>query len=866
MGTLICLAFSLVLLMGDPFRTLTPGDPVGAGEGPFNSHWHNMATEAIRVSQRATPPGMTPDEVVKERDTEIWIANITEADIDEYRPAGLGDLAIYPSDDGDFRERLCFLTQKLKSGRPFGIVQQPVGAGRFYACKLATGPGGQPPNKKWMRLVGDPEPWDVLRTYLLGEQVNYIGPASPWADGNSYVVGDRVDVGGIVYRCVAAHVASPGNAPPEAGHWDLYEGKKYISLVKHAGKVPPTNPSYWLPSGPHRGIWNKGDTYATGDVVVEPQLGRIIIDGVSRAWLNVKQAAHQHAKIVGGELQSATDGPVEVLWRQGGLGNQWAVVRLCCDSGLTLPVATSTGDATIPAMTCDGVGQFIYRPGGALIMGAMNLAGAGTHTYPARTGSGAPSLAVMRSYGNGNVYTPTPSGSLFTAQMSLSGAGTRTTPPSGNGNLKAGAMNCAGIGTRSVPTRTGSGSFALPALACFSSAGSGGGSVTVAAMFVAKMTNPVFQGSTGRWIYDWIEQTINPSNGDYQDLAGGKAGSTSAGPFMRERNNTLVGVPLFSLARLRGAWSGQPLYDFEHCCSKRAAAASGSLMLGPMTCEGSGLFVAPPPKVGAGSLVLASMACAGNGLSSAYTVSIGIGNLQAGAMSCAGAGLSSAYSVNVGTGNPQFAAITCASSGSSTPPHFVATGSLQFGAMVGSGVGLSSEFSVSIGTGLPPFGVMTCAASGLVTVPTFTGVGSIQLGAMIGAGNGLSSANTINLGGGTLLLRAMVCNGTGSAWINTTEVTQGGIAAGGGHQILVDLGTDGGVAAGGKHEVMTDLGVQGGVAAGGRHENLSDLGVQGGVAAGGTNEDLSDLSTDGGVAAGGTHGEGGGDGKPTRDV
>ncbi len=103
MATLICLAFSLVFCMGDPFRTLTPGDPVGAGEGPFNAQWHNMATEAIRVSQRATPPGMTPREVVKERDTDIWVANLTEEDINEYRPVGLGDLAIYPSDDGDFR-------------------------------------------------------------------------------------------------------------------------------------------------------------------------------------------------------------------------------------------------------------------------------------------------------------------------------------------------------------------------------------------------------------------------------------------------------------------------------------------------------------------------------------------------------------------------------------------------------------------------------------------------------------------------------------------------------------------------------------------------------------------------------------------
>lgn len=774
MGTLICLAFSLVLLMGDPFRTLTPGDPVGAGEGPFNSQWHNMATEAIRVSQRATPPGMTPDEVVKERDTEIWIANITEADIDEYRPAGLGDLAIYPSEDGDFRERLCFLTQKLKSGRPFGIVQQPVGAGRFYACKLAAGPGGQPPNKKWMRLVGDPEPWDVLRTYLLGEQVIYIGPASPWADGNSYVVGDRVDVGGIVYRCHVAHVASPENAPPEAGHWELYEGKKYISLVKHASMVPPTNPSYWLPSGPHRGIWNKGDTYAPGDVVIEPQLGRIIIDGVSRAWLNVKQAAHQHAKIVGGELQSATDGPVEILWRQGGLGNQWAVVRLCCDSGLTLPVATSTGDATIPAMTCAGAGQFIYRPGGALIIGAMNITGAGTHTYPARTGSGTPSLAVMRSNGNGNVYTPTPSGSLYTAPMTLAGAGIRTTPPTGNGNLKAIVMNCAGVGTRSVPTRSGSGSCTLPAFSLFSSAGSGGGSVTIAAMFVAKMTNPLLQGTTGRWVYDWIEQTIDPTNGDYQDLAGGKTGTTTSGPFMRERNNNLVATPLFSLARLRGVWNDQPLYDFEHCCSKGAEATDDvSLELGAMICSGTGQTDVFGTIQSSGNAHLGAMTCSGIGLFNAYSVKIGAGTPQFGAMTCAGTGISSTYPINLGAGIPDAGAMNCLGVGLMTPPHYAGTSSLQFGAIFDAGNGLLSASSVNVGKSNTQFAAIIGAGNGLVTAPIYIVAGSIQFGAMVSAGVGLTSGTTINVGSGPLLLGPMADAGTGITGVPSTRVGAG---------------------------------------------------------------------------------------------
>ncbi len=852
MGILISLAFSLVLSMaGDPFRVLTPGDPLGAGEGPFNAQWHNMATEAIRVSQRATPPGMTPREVVKERDTDVWIANITEADIDEYRPAGLGDLAIYPSENGDFRERLCFLTQKLKSGRPFGIVQEPVGAGKLYACKLAAGPGGQPPNKKWMRLVGDPEPWDVLRTYVLGEQVIYIGPASPWTSGQSYIVGDLVDAGSIVYRCVSAHVASSGNAPPDADHWEVYAGKQYIALLKHSGRVPPTNASYWLASGAHRGIWNKGDTYAAGDIVVEPQLGRIVVDGVSRAWLNVQQAAHQHARIVNGELQSAEEGPVDILWRQGGFGNQWAVVRLCCDS-LTLPTANGDAGLTIPVMLCDGVGSYIFRPGGALMMGAMTCVGTGTHSYPARTGIGSLALGVMWSSGNGNFYAPTPSGSLYAPPMTLAGAGSRTLPPTGNGNLNAGAMTSIGFGTRSAPTRTASGMLVLAPLVLSSSSGT----YSNTAMFVAKISNPLFDATTGRWVYDWIEQTINTSTGAYQDLAGGKAGNTSSGPFMRERNNNLVKTPLFSLARLRGPWSGQPLYDFEHCCTDGAETASGSLMLGSMICDGDGTFTPPPPKVGSGTLLLGAMTCAGTGYASASSVNVGAGTPELGAMVCMAKGLSSAFSVHLGIGKPLCSGMLLVGTGTADAPVFAGTGAGLAGTMSCVGSGLSSDFSVSIGNGVVQNGTMICAGLGTFLAPVYSGNAALQCGSMVCVGAGLASAESVSIGTCTLQLSAMLCtasgqftpkrigtgnlqlaamllNGAAEAWLDTFEVSEGGVAAGGIHQVLADIGTDGGVAAGGSHQVLADLGTDGGVAPGGSHQVLADLGTDGGVATGG---------------------------------
>jgi hypothetical protein len=44
---------------------------------------------------------------------------------------------------------------------------------------------------------------------------------------------------------------------------------------------------------------------------------------------------------------------------------------------------------------------------------------------------------------------------------------------------------------------------------------------------------------------------------------------------MRERNDTLTTTPLYSLVRQRGNFNGQPLYDFEHCCSAGVVIGNG---------------------------------------------------------------------------------------------------------------------------------------------------------------------------------------------------------------------------------------------------------------------------------------------------
>ncbi len=700
--------------------------------------------------------------------------------------------------------------------------------------------------------MGDAVPWIVSATYDPFEYVTYIGPADPWTDGQGYVAGDLVEADAVVYQCVAAHVAEPDNAPPDEDFWEVYAGEHYIALVQNIGREPPINPAYWLRIGPHRGIWNRGDTYAPGDVVLDPQLGRIIVDGVTRARLVVLQAGHQYARVTEDGLESAGSGPVEILWRQGGIGEQWAVVRLCCGTGLKPPKRIGDAEMYLPTFECAGIATFIFRPGGELVTGAMLLDGAGTHSYPARMGNGTLALGPLVLGGYGLVYDPPPSGRLYLGAMECAGAGVRTNPPVGSGAIALAAPQLVGFGFTSQPVRNGSGSLALAAISITSS----GGGYTSTAMFVAKMTNPIFDPATGRWVYDWIEQTIEPANGDYQDLAGGKSGNTSAGPFMRERNNTLVAVPVFSLARLRGAWNSQPLYDFEHCCSKGAAAAGGSLVLGAMICEGDGLVMPPPPVDGDCDLVLSAMVCAGSGYSNAYSVHVGTGNPQLGPTVVAGIGLSSTYSVHVGVGKPVHGGMVLAGVGNVEAPQFAGIGTGQTGEMTCAGFGLASEFSVNVGNGITQQAPMTCAGSGTVLAPVYSGNADLQLASMDVGGKGLSSAESVHvgvgpiqlgvmlcagngqflpikLGVGNLSLPALVCMGLAEAWIDTLDSSEGGIAAGGSHQVLADLGTDGGVSAGGSHQVLSDLGTDGGVAPGGSHQVLADLGTDGGVATGG---------------------------------
>lgn len=401
--------------MADPFKILSAGDAVKAGDGPFNAQWHNAVSDATRKSMREAVPSTAPVRPIDiARDSEIWIANVSETNVDQFTAVGLGQLAIPPDDAGDFRERLCFLSAPFAAGQPFGIVQDPIGPGELYVCKTASGPGGQPPRSGWIRVKGDAAAWSSATTYAIGQQVAY--------DGDTWI----------------AKAASTNQAPASG--------------------------SYWQIAGAHRGIWDRDEAYAPSDVVLLPQLGRVHIAGVSRAYLNVRNTEHAYAGIESGELVSQrAPGPLAILWR-GGIGSNWAVVRFCCDDTLTTPDVTGTGaldlGAIVPAATC----TYLYTPGGAPEFGAVTVAGTGTYTPPAFTGSGALALGAAESAGVSLAYDVPPSGRLNLGVLTADGEGEVTTPPRGRSRLRLGAFEAAGTGAVTFPAFTGSGAMTLGAV------------------------------------------------------------------------------------------------------------------------------------------------------------------------------------------------------------------------------------------------------------------------------------------------------------------------------------------------------------------------------------------------------------------
>lgn len=538
--------------MSDPFAKMTPGQPLRSGIGPFNLEWHNAVSDLVRHSIRHKSAGLNQGNIEVLEDTKIWIANVEGVIIPQFTAIGINKLLTFPDDFSDFRNRMCFVTAPLVRNRPFAITQKSIHVNQVFIAKSAIAAGDvQPPAGAWSRLIGDADPFDATAHYAIGEQVTY-------------------------------------------------GGETYAAILPVDGQAT-SDTTYWIPLGSRRGLWD-GASYAAGEIVAVPSLGEILISGISRLLLFISHPKHLYAGV--SELGISTQeepGPLEIIWKEDGTGERWAIVRFCCDAfGLQV---------------CAGVGALVFGPlelsasgiryGGDFTAGVATLAGSGTSTPPGYTGDGAGSLPALTLTGSGNVYDPTPSGNLYFGVTALAGTGTVVNPPSGFAFIQFGALALDGTGTNTSPTFTGDGAVVDSADVL-----SVATSYTGVELFVAEMTAPIQQVSSGRWIYAWIEQTISPASGDYVDMPEGRSGDTISGPFMRERNDTLTCTPVYSLVRQRGNFGGQRLYDFEHCCTTGSVIGTGSLIDTVDTVEGVG-EVTPTGSIGGGSVIDTADTCDG---------------------------------------------------------------------------------------------------------------------------------------------------------------------------------------------------------------------------------------------------------------
>lgn len=90
--------------------------------------------------------------------------------------------------------------------------------------------------------------------------------------------------------------------------------------------------SSWL-SGVEPTTAHEGKFVIVSEPIPDGGYGKGRISGISAVQINVTSSTHQRADVDPGHterLASSEDGSAQILWREGGTGLQWAIVRICC--------------------------------------------------------------------------------------------------------------------------------------------------------------------------------------------------------------------------------------------------------------------------------------------------------------------------------------------------------------------------------------------------------------------------------------------------------------------------------------------------------------------------------------------------------
>ena len=332
----------------------------------------------------------------------------------------------------------------------------------------------------------------------------------------------------------------------------------------------------------------------------------------------------------------------------------------------------------------------------------------------------------------------------------------------GAGDMATAAMTMAGTGTYTALTFTGSGAMTFGVLTIDSESESEETAYEAAVMFRAALTAPVYNATLALWTYDWQERIINTSTGGLQN--GTHSGTTSAGPYMVELNNTLVQVPVTVFAFLRGIYGGQPIFDFEFCCDAdviSSGSGDADLILGVLTMAGTGQvdgYVSPPGGEATSDLLLAALTMAGTGEMTGYRSpppGEGTSDLLLEALTMAGTGSHSAGSGSQSFTTPGSSTFTATATATHTFRAYGAGAGAEDGIGAG-GVGgnyrgdtysLTSgdEVTITVGAG-GTHGVLPTAGgdSSAITV-----VGTVTIVLAKGGNSGTAETGATAFSGGT---------------------------------------------------------------------------------------------------------------------
>jgi len=105
----------------------------------------------------------------------------------------------------------------------------------------------------------------------------------------------------------------------ESANSDQFKSRPLLSVIAPA--VPTHSENFVVLAEPLR-------HEAT---VADRPIGEAVIDGITVAQIDVQNAAHNFAIVVNAQstkFESAVDGPIQIIYKDGGTGDKWAVVRL----------------------------------------------------------------------------------------------------------------------------------------------------------------------------------------------------------------------------------------------------------------------------------------------------------------------------------------------------------------------------------------------------------------------------------------------------------------------------------------------------------------------------------------------------------